>query len=295
MNLAEQLIVATKKQRKLIVVIGDTMTDVWIHGKTAECQDGCKKFVRSEIVTTPGGAANAFRCLSMWGIRTELYGFNEGNRPVKTRYVEDGRITFRYDDDGLPERAERYVWARKLGMEMVSCADAVLLSDYDKGFLTPEFIRDVAGLCKDREIPCVADCKREPKTYPHCILKGNESWYDTCRKNNSYNGPTKGLVVSFGSKVPLAVSNDTGGDSSDWYELPEVHCQNHVGAGDCFAAHLTLALAYGYSLKDAAAIAHSAGRVYVQHAHNRPPLPSEIVADMATASIYARCTPSCPA
>ena len=63
----------------------------------------------------------------------------------------------------------------------------------------------------------------------------------------------------------------------------EVEVKNHVGAGDCFAAHLILGLAYGLSLEDAATVAHSAGRVYVQFPHNRPPLPSEIVADFATA------------
>jgi sugar/nucleoside kinase (ribokinase family) len=57
---------------------------------------------------------------------------------------------------------------------------------------------------------------------------------------------------------------------------------NHVGAGDCFAAHLTLALAYGFSLKEAAGLAHSAGRVYVQSFHNHPPFPTDIAADMST-------------
>lgn len=59
----------------------------------------------------------------------------------------------------------------------------------------------------------------------------------------------------------------------------KVNCVSHVGAGDCFAAHLVLALAHGFSLEDAAAIAHSAGRVYVQHEHNRPPMPEEIAED----------------
>ena len=63
-------------------------------------------------------------------------------------------------------------------------------------------------------------------------------------------------------------------------ELPKVNCINHVGAGDCFGAHLVLALMYGFSLEDAATIAHSAGRVYVQHLHNRPPLPEEIEEDL---------------
>jgi len=60
-----------------------------------------------------------------------------------------------------------------------------------------------------------------------------------------------------------------------------VECKSHVGAGDCFAAHLTLALAHGIPLEQAAAIAHSAGRVYVQHLHGRPPYPIEIRKDLS--------------
>jgi len=54
------------------------------------------------------------------------------------------------------------------------------------------------------------------------------------------------------------------------------HCVNHVGAGDCFGAWLTLGLAHGLRLQEAARLAHAAGRVYVRHPHNRPPWPHEI-------------------
>ena len=59
-----------------------------------------------------------------------------------------------------------------------------------------------------------------------------------------------------------------------------VRVVSHVGAGDCFGAHIVLALAHGFSLREAAALAHSAGRVYVQFPHNRAPRPEEIAADL---------------
>jgi D-beta-D-heptose 7-phosphate kinase/D-beta-D-heptose 1-phosphate adenosyltransferase len=59
-----------------------------------------------------------------------------------------------------------------------------------------------------------------------------------------------------------------------------IFLKSHVGAGDCFAAHLVLALAHGLSLEEAAMIAHSAGRIYVQHPHGRPPWPHEIKKDL---------------
>lgn len=274
-NLAERLIEAVSKQRKQITVIGDTMVDRWVHGKLAECQDGCQKFVQIEVVETPGGAANAERCLSKWRAMTNLYGFTDNYCPVKTRYIQDGCIVLRIDDDGPPLRGLGYDWARDLALEMVAFTDAVLISDYDKGFLVSGFIREIATICNRRGIPCVADCKREAEVYDGCILKRNADWQWKYKLNLL----TPNAVLTNGALPPCVEGRIVCDD------LADVKCVNHVGAGDCFAAHLTLALAYGFSLKEAAALAHSAGRVYVQHPHNRPPHPEEIAADMATAEL----------
>lgn len=273
-NLAERLIEETSKQRKQIVIIGDTMLDRWIHGKLADSQDGCRKFIQEQIVETPGGAANAERCLVHWPVMTNLYGFAQNDCPIKTRYIQDDEIVFRADDDGPPSRGADYEWARKLALEMAHFADAVLLSDYDKGFLTPGFIKIISELCISRKVPCVADCKRAPEVYDGCILKRNADWQWKYKLNLL----THNTVLTNGPQPPCVDGRIVCGSQ------PDIKCVNHVGAGDCFAAHLTLALAYGFSLKEAAALAHSAGRVYVQHPHNRPPQPAEIVADMASAT-----------
>ena len=277
MNLVEKLLTEIANSHKHIVIIGDTMVDRWVHGHLAECQDGCPKFVQESVVEVPGGAANAERCLSGWNVRTSLYGFATNDGPVKTRYVEGGKIVFRADDDRPSDRGTKYEWARKLASEMVGCAAGVLLSDYDKGFLTPEFIREVAELCKKRSIPCVADCKRAPEVYEGCVLKGNSAWDDKYGDGKIRRDVLE--VITLGECVPQV----NGELLLDFPSLPLIKCVNHVGAGDCFAAHLTLALSYGFSLKESAALAHSAGRVYVQHPHNKPPTPTEIAADIGGA------------
>lgn len=267
MNLVEQLWNLVRGERKRVVVIGDAMVDRWVHGNThTGCQEGCTKFEQTEVVTTPGGAANAEACLKHWPINTSLCAVSEQDRCVKTRFLDTfGRIVYRWDDDKAPPPQE---WVLDLAVDWVRCAGGVLLSDYDKGFLTPEFIQRVLEVCQERKIPCVADCKREPEVYKGCIMKGNHAWARNWQRCDEG-------VVTRGYEPPLI-----DGHSSS-HNLPPVACVNHVGAGDCFAAHLTLALAYGFSLKEAAAIAHSAGRVYVQHPHNRPPYPGEVAADMA--------------
>lgn len=278
MNLAERLYNEVRRQSKDIVIIGDGMIDVWVHGQLAECQDDCSKFIEHYRHHTAGGAANAAKCLIHWTINYALYTHPENFQPVKTRFVDrDGKIIFRHDDETQLLSVIDYAYIRRNALTHIKynrCA-GVLLSDYDKRVLTPSFLKEVSKLCAENGIPCVADCKRSPEIYEGCILKGNNDYWD---KHSIVDGAT--LVRTRGDCPPILIH--TGGFTR--YDLLPVKCINHVGAGDCFATFLALALAYGFSLQEAAAVAHSAGRVYVQYPHNRPPRPEEVIEDMNSAS-----------
>lgn len=281
MNLARKFFEEVCRKRRHVVVIGDAMTDVWIHGQTSRCQEGCLKFMEVSCLSTPGGAANARRSLSNWNVHAQLFGHADNVRPIKYRFMgADGRVVFRYDDETMLNRGEDYEWIRSYALGAVERCDAVLLSDYDKGFLTKEFVQEVSRICCKRNIPCVADCKRPPEFYGGCTLKYNREYEATHKFGNI---ASRGAVITFSFDGPLVY--DQSGVRVVGDELPAVTCVNHVGAGDCFAAHLTLALSCEFSLKDAAAIAHSAGRVYVQHPHNRPPHPNEVIADVESSRI----------
>jgi bifunctional ADP-heptose synthase (sugar kinase/adenylyltransferase) len=264
------LIETCRVRRKRVVVIGDAMVDVWVHGDSGLCQDGCDRFLEHARCETPGGAANAANCLAHWPVEVSLYGQEGGARPRKVRFVAGDRIAFRHDHERYFNPATA-TWSYDRALEMVGCAAAVLLSDYDKGFLTEEFVAEVSALCRKLGIPCVADCKRNISLYEGCIQKGNGRYWGSYPLSSA-------AVATYGPDRPcVGLRSELVGPV-----LPPVKCANHVGAGDCFAAHLALALAQGFSLKEAAALAHSAGRVYVQHPHSRPPRPEEIAADLAS-------------
>lgn len=284
-NLVSRLLTAINSKRPRVVVIGDTMIDRWVSGQIEPCQDDCPKFVHKWVNEVPGGAGNAARSIEQWKVNISLYGYAENDCPVKTRFVnsDNNMLVMRYDNDGPATRGEGYEWARRNALEMVRAGrtEAVLLSDYDKGFLTPGFIQEVVAVCTARHIPCVADCKRAPETYSGCVLKGNNDYW--WKHSSDLKAPRWG-VRTMGCNAPIV---HTDGYSLEVAELPLVRCVNHVGAGDCFAAHLTLCLACGFTLNEAATLAHSAGRVYVQYPLNRPPHPTEILADLATQLVEA--------
>jgi bifunctional ADP-heptose synthase (sugar kinase/adenylyltransferase) len=263
-RMIDRLIDLDRTTPKLVLIVGDGMNDVYVHGRLQDtCQEHCPKFIEERRVIVAGGAGNAARSLVNWKSKTML--FNGGSKPIKTRFMVDGKCVFRHDDDNYNQIT--LFLSRDVMPVLMNEPDAVLLSDYDKGTLTPEFIKEMSSQCRHHGIPCVADAKRNPDMYKGCIVKGNEHYW------GGYPLP-KLAVATYGKDRPGI------GISLVGIELPPVKCINHVGAGDCFVAHLTLALAHGFTLEDSATIAHSAGRVYVQHAHNRPPRPDEISADM---------------
>jgi bifunctional ADP-heptose synthase (sugar kinase/adenylyltransferase) len=279
-NLVQRLLGKIREEDRTIVFIGDEMLDIWKHGRTDGCQDGCIKITIEENYTRLGGMANARNSIRHWNTCTLSHGLG-AHRVVKTRFVDQcGSMLFRCDMEanGMPHEIKE---AHTAALKSIDQASAVLLSDYDKGLLTPEFVQAVSRKCADREIPCVADAKCHPSVYAGCVLKANNDYrvkYRECSISAHL-----GAVFTHGDRLPVIAITGKMKMSEIPQSLlcrPEVRCVNHVGAGDCFAAHMTMALAYGFNLREAAILAHSAGRVYVQHPHNRPPFPSEIEEDL---------------
>ncbi len=280
MTTIDRLIEADRQTPKRIAVIGDRMTDVWIHGHLGTCQENSMRFNEESHITVDGGAANAAAQLDNWRCDTALLSQHRNIQPIKTRFLVDGKIVFRHDLDQMDCEA---VLVERRTTEFAKLIDgepdSILISDYSKGFLTPTFIQQIIRYANERGIPVVADAKREPSVYAGATLKCNFDY--ACRFQVSRNCQRQHVITS-GAKCPCVVIESTM-DSRKWIcakEMPLVHCRNHIGAGDSFAAHLTLALAHGLTIEDAAMIAHSAGRVYVQHSHARAPWPHEIKRDL---------------
>lgn len=259
-------------EKKRVLILGDGLVDVYSHGKLGACQDGCPKFTEFHREVVVGGAANARRsitrgpCVATWPGSTEYMG-------IKRRFLEDGKVVFRMDVEGQPSD-ESVVASRKLALRTLAESKpwhGVYLADYAKGYFTDEFIRSILQICRDSEIPVVADPKRHWHAFGDAFIKCNGEY----ALGNGVLDHSPGLVITHGGELPSVFGEGGTLDNSDWNNLP-VRCVNHVGAGDCFGAWLSLGLAHGLLLQEAARLAHAAARVYVQHQHNRPPWPHEV-------------------
>lgn len=81
--------------------------------------------------------------------------------PVKTRFVADGRQVFRVDceDEARVIEGHDGMAADVLRVLDATAPSLVVVSDYNKGCLTPCIARDLVTRCKSRGIPILVDAK----------------------------------------------------------------------------------------------------------------------------------------
>jgi len=127
--------------------------------------------------------------------------------------------------------------------------DALVISDYDKGFLSYDVIEKIIS---EYHGPIFMDTKkRDLARFQGCIIKINEYEYS---KATSY---CDSIIVTHGSEK-VTYGNDT-------FRPPKVEAHDVCGAGDTFLA----ALAYNYTLygdmNKAIEFAMKAAAITVQH------------------------------
>jgi rfaE bifunctional protein kinase chain/domain len=301
-----RLITACRGQR--IVVFGDLIADEYVSGRIARVSREAPVLIleydATEIV--PGGAGNAANNVASLGgeVRlVSLVGRDEPGRrlfkvlparvartglvrpggfrtPIKTRILAGGihsakqqvvridRHTTEAVSDAHREAAERA--ARRA----VRDADAVLVSDYGSGLVTPKFVGELA---KKLNVPILIDSR-----YALTRYRG----LTACTPNESEVEQVLGVKIDDRAGVleragrallkrtrMQAVLITRGSRGMALFEpgKPTVHIPifgsdqiaDVTGAGDTVMATMTLALAAGGSYEDAARLANCAGGLVV--------------------------------
>ena len=295
---------------KRLVVFGDLIADEYVYGRVARVSREAPVLIleydATEIV--PGGAGNAANNVASLGATVtlvSLVGRDEAGRrlfkvlprgversglarpggyrtPVKTRILAGGihsakqqvvridRFTGEPVADAHREAAERV--ARKA----VKGADAVLVSDYGSGLVTPKFVHELAGLVKTGT-PVLIDSR-----YALTKYRG----LTACTPNESEVEQVLGVTIDDQAQVleragralltrtrMQAVLVTRGSRGMALFEAGKktVHIPifgsdqiaDVTGAGDTVMATMTLALASGASFEEAARLANFAGGLVV--------------------------------
>tara|TARA_R110002020_G_scaffold130148_1_gene291287 strand:- start:33769 stop:34524 length:756 start_codon:yes stop_codon:yes gene_type:complete len=210
-----------------VLLIGDSCEDVYHYGVCERLSPEAAVPVMREIYTetAPGMSANVLLNLKAFGIDVE-HITNE-HKIEKHRFIDSryNQHLLRYDTG---ERAT----LPHLNLEKVdsdTLYDAIVISDYNKGFLRDSDCREICAAFKDT--PIFVDTKKNNLTcYNNCVIKINEKEY----KNITQKPNLAEFVVTLGDRG--ASYNDTV------YHTHPVEVFDVCGAGDVFLS----ALVYGY-------------------------------------------------
>lgn len=290
-----------------VVVLGDLMLDEFVWGDVTRISPEAPVpvvDVRRESAHL-GGAANVLANLVALGVRacvvgvvgddragerlrTELRSTSpfqgdelivvDGSRPstVKTRIIAHNQTVVRADRERRTPVDAR-VEERMIGVlrQALKEASAFVVSDYDKGAVTPRILGEVLPLAYGRGIPVLIDPKvRNFQAYrPATLITPNH--HEALRLTNTEEDTDEGLKRAaqliherLGCDCVLITRGERGmmlmeGRKEPVYvETAAREVYDVTGAGDTVIATLAAALAAGASMLEAAVLAnHAAGIV----------------------------------
>jgi len=294
-----------------VVVIGDLIADEYILGRVARVSREAPVLILEYSATqvVPGGAGNAAANVAALGGRVTLVtlvGRDDAGRrvrealpsgvsrrglltpagfqtPVKTRILAGGVHSAKQQvvriDRMSPSRitaADRAAIG-KAALAAIPSADAVLMSDYGSGIVTPALGRAVGSAARRRGIPVLVDSR-----YALTKFRG----LTACAPNESEVEAALGVDLSDSLRTleaagrallaqtrmrAVIITRGSRGMAVFEPDQPTVHLSIYgsdeiadvTGAGDTVMAALTLAMAAGASAADAARMANVAGGLVV--------------------------------
>ena len=131
--------------------------------------------------------------------------------------------------------------------------DAVVISDYNKGFITTENVKIILAKAKEQNLTVFVDSKKQDLScFENCIIKINETEFKRIKK----------LPINYELIITLAA------EGACWNKkiYPTEKCEifDVSGAGDTFLAALTYKYLETKSLEKAIKFANKCSRVVVQ-------------------------------
>lgn len=261
-----------------VLLIGDSCLDEYIYGnvdkRNYESPSHC--FVEESRCVSLGMAVNVERNLKNLGISVDLVTTKDQSK--KTRYIDSksGYQLFRVDEDVKPEKLE--IQDFKIGKYDLRDYDTIVISDYDKGFITKEFILEIQEHKLKRNFLIFLDSKKtDLKDFKFCIIKINMQEYINSNiynlqeymNSNVYNFRNLNLIVTDGSNG--ALFNDR------IYSIDKkVNVRDVCGAGDTFLASLVYSTLKGMTTEESIKFANKAASITVTKLGTYAPTIEEI-------------------
>ena len=204
-----------------VLLLGDSCEDEYIYGNCDRISPEAPVPVMNlgRVETKTGMAGNV--CLNLQAFNLNITFLTNSEKITKTRFIDEksNYQILRVDD-------EKRIKPLMIPV-MTDSFDAVVISDYNKGYLTTEKIFEIVD---SASCPVFIDSKKSIlPNKPNCFIKINDVEYE---KLDDYR--IDNLIVTKGSQGCIY--------NNMLYPAEKVNVYDVVGAGDTFLA----ALVYGY-------------------------------------------------
>lgn len=213
-----------------ITVIGELCTDVFVYGETKRLSPEAPVPVFNPLFIdeNPGMAGNVVENLKPLGLEVDINFIHQTQKITKTRYVDykSNHMFIRVDDG--ENSIDELVLTDEL-ISQIKESDAVIVSDYNKGFLSERSLRFITDHSKFSIMDTKKKISTDILTY-FDFVKLNESEFN---KHNFNRHWLNRIIVTLGSKGAKYI--DEVFPSPDPKETIDVS-----GAGDTFTASFTL-------------------------------------------------------
>jgi D-beta-D-heptose 7-phosphate kinase/D-beta-D-heptose 1-phosphate adenosyltransferase len=245
-----------------VLLIGDSCTDIYNIGTVDRISPEAPVPILKIINTyeLPGMSANVH--LNLKNLNIDADFVHNDTCITKTRFIDkrSGQHLIRVDsEDNVVQ------WSGKTPAPLNSY-DAIVISDYNKGFLTYEHIENIISAVT---CPVFIDTKKQDLSRfsaSWVYVKINEMEY----KNRS--SVPMNLIVTLGDKGAMLRS----GCCDELFETKEVEVMDVCGAGDTFLAALTAQYLFTKDIGKSILFANVAAGLTVQHRGNYAPSYDEI-------------------
>ena len=135
---------------KKILVIGELCIDKFVYGEVKRLSPEAPVPVFNPIVTEEnrGMAGNVVENIKELHSNCEVLHWHQSENIIKTRYVDSksNHMFIRIDDENVP--CDKINFLTPDQRKTISESDAVIISDYDKGFITKDLIKNIAAISK---------------------------------------------------------------------------------------------------------------------------------------------------
>ncbi len=240
-----------------ILVIGDSCVDRFIYGEVNRLAPEGPIPIFNPIFesSSPGMSGNVYRNLETLGCKSFL--LCNKIQPIKTRYVDErsGQLMIRIDENDKVDKIDDIILHQIRQNKFIDrYYDAIIISDYNKGFLSEN---DIKYICDNNENVFIDTKKALSDWLNNCsFIKINHVEYELTKDN------IKSLNIS--DKLIITLSSKGCKYKDKIFPVDIVSVKDVSGAGDTFISGLVLEYIRTKNIEKSIIFAQKCATVVVQ-------------------------------